>query len=171
MAIARTMANTTTPTPSLKSDSPAILASSVAGMRTVLRIPRTATGSVGLIRAPNTKAQMKGSSTPARLAICQMPAATMKVEMRTPTLAISPIDQRRSASVGQIHMHRAGEQKRAQDAVQQHLGEIERIQCAAHRVVDDETRNPEVGENQRHRCAKARSRRCRWCAAAANNGG
>ncbi len=50
----------TTPTPSLKSDSPVILVSSDLGAPAVLRMPRTATGSVGAMRAPKTRHHVYG---------------------------------------------------------------------------------------------------------------
>lgn len=45
----------TTPTPSLKRDSPVIFVSRDLGAPAVLRMPRTATGSVGAMSAPNTR--------------------------------------------------------------------------------------------------------------------
>ncbi|CKT64401.1 Uncharacterised protein [Mycobacterium tuberculosis] len=51
----RSSANTTTPTPSLKSDSPAITSSRFFGAPAELRMPMTAIGSVGEISAPKSR--------------------------------------------------------------------------------------------------------------------
>ena len=97
-AMASTTVNTTTPTPSLNSDSPAILASSASGTTTVLRSESTATGSVGLIRAPKTSAQASGRSSPSAPAIHHEPKPTMAVEMHTPSVAISAMTHFTEAS-------------------------------------------------------------------------
>ena len=79
--------NTTTPMPSLNSDSPASVAFIVGGTRTDSKMPSTATGSVGLIRAPNTSAQTNGIGWPARSAMIQMPPATSPVDSSVPRVA------------------------------------------------------------------------------------
>ena len=55
MATSNIVKNTTTPTPSLNNDSPAILSSNVLGMPASFNIPITAMGSVGEINAPNNR--------------------------------------------------------------------------------------------------------------------
>jgi len=54
-AILKITIKTTTPTPSLKSDSPTILVSSFLGALASFKIPNTAIGSVGEISAPKSK--------------------------------------------------------------------------------------------------------------------
>ena len=97
-ASASNMVKTTTPMPSLNRDSPAILASSGRGTLTVLRMLSTAMGSVGLIRAPNTSAQAKGSGAPRAALRAQTARAIRTVEMRTPALARVVIAHLRRAS-------------------------------------------------------------------------
>ncbi len=96
--MASRMVNTTTPTPSLNRLSPAIFACSVFGTSTVLRMPSTATGSVGEISAPNTRHQAKGSGMLSQERISQVPVPTIAVEISTPSVAMVPIAQRREAS-------------------------------------------------------------------------
>ena len=90
--------NTTTPTPSLKSDSPAILASSSRGTLTVFKRPRTATGSVGEMRAPNTSAHKNEMGEPASLRMAHMAAPMRKVDNTTPSVAINVMAHLRCAS-------------------------------------------------------------------------
>tara|TARA_Y100001960_G_scaffold299022_1_gene346810 strand:+ start:1100 stop:1324 length:225 start_codon:yes stop_codon:yes gene_type:complete len=52
---------TTTPTPSLKRLSPEIIAFKVGEILTVLKIPNTATGSVGDIKEPKIRHQTNGT--------------------------------------------------------------------------------------------------------------
>ena len=55
VAIPRIAINTTTPTPSLNNDSPVIFVSHDFGAPAFFNMPRTATGSVGEIRAPKSR--------------------------------------------------------------------------------------------------------------------
>ena len=54
-AISKRVRKITTPTPSLKSDSPTILVSSFFGAPACLRMPSTAMGSVGEMTAPKSR--------------------------------------------------------------------------------------------------------------------
>ena len=85
----RTM-NTTTPTPSLNRDSPAILISSALGAPNCFSVASTAIGSVGEISAPNTRHQINGIGMPMRLNTSQAPNPTRAVDISTPTLASAP---------------------------------------------------------------------------------
>ncbi len=77
----------TMPTPSLNNDSPWSCTSSLAGMLTVFNVLITATGSVGLISAPKTRAQISGTGWLESRAIVQNPKPTMAVEMTVPRIA------------------------------------------------------------------------------------
>ncbi|MEJ7661868.1 MAG: hypothetical protein WKG07_20965 [Hymenobacter sp.] len=66
-AVARMIENTTTPTPSLNRLSPATVACSVGSTVARFRTPITATGSVGLINAPNTRHQTSWQIEPERV--------------------------------------------------------------------------------------------------------
>ena len=55
LAILKILKNITTPTPSLKRDSPTMIVSTFLSMPIFFKIPSTAIGSVGEIKAPNTK--------------------------------------------------------------------------------------------------------------------
>ena len=63
-AAARMIEKTTTPTPSLNRLSPATVACSFGGTAARFSTPMTATGSVGLISAPNTKHQIGATPRP-----------------------------------------------------------------------------------------------------------
>ena len=91
------MVNTTTPTPSLNNDSPATFASNAGGISIVLKIPRTATGSVGLIKEPNTSAHINGSDKPNRPSTSHKAVPITNVEIRMPTVANVKIVHLRSA--------------------------------------------------------------------------
>ncbi len=80
------MVKTTTPMPSLNRLSAAMVVFSSLGAANLLSRAITATGSVGLIRAPNTRHQMKGASMPNRPVSSLKPAATTTVETTTPTV-------------------------------------------------------------------------------------
>ena len=54
-AILKSVRKTTTPTPSLKRDSPTIFVSNFLGAPAFFKIPKTAIGSVGEINAPKSK--------------------------------------------------------------------------------------------------------------------
>ena len=60
-AIERKPVNSTIPTPSLNSASPSIVVRSACGTLLRRKMARTATGSLGLISAANTSAQMSGT--------------------------------------------------------------------------------------------------------------
>ncbi len=84
--------NTTTPTPSLNSDSPAIFAARSLGAFRSLSRPITAIGSVGEINAPNTRQTMNGTDIPSRPNTRYITAATATVEIMIPIEASVPID-------------------------------------------------------------------------------
>jgi CPA1 family monovalent cation:H+ antiporter len=63
----------TTPTPSLKSDSPAITSSSSCGAPADLRMPITAIGSVGEINAPKSRQYTNGKFRPANGSTIHIP--------------------------------------------------------------------------------------------------
>ena len=88
------MEKITTPTPSLNRLSPAIVACSVGGTRAVFSTPMTATGSVGLIRAPNTRHQISGTARPTAADRPQNPTPTRSVEATTPIVDRTRICQR-----------------------------------------------------------------------------
>ena len=96
MAAASRMVNSTTPTPSLNKDSPAMSISSVLATRACFSTASTAMGSVGLISAPKTSAQAnemgKENSWPAP----QNMTPTRMVEMTTPSVAMAPTVHARS---------------------------------------------------------------------------
>ena len=87
--------NTTTPTPSLNRDSPANVTFSEGETGTVLNRASTATGSVGLIRAPNTSAQTNGISCPAQPATSHVQLPMTAAETSVPAVAMSPIVRNR----------------------------------------------------------------------------
>ena len=99
-AIPSSTVNTTTPTPSLNSDSPSSAAFKVGGTRTDSKIPSTAMGSVGLISAPNTNAHTNGSGWPAKPATTQMPQPTSPTDSIVPTVAKAPTVRHRHRSAG-----------------------------------------------------------------------
>ena len=66
IAICKIVANTTTPIPSLNNDSPVILVSMDVGMPAFFKMPSTAIGSVGEIKAPNNRHPMYGRLKPNR---------------------------------------------------------------------------------------------------------
>ena len=83
--------NTTTAMPSLKSDSPAICASSSPGAFSSFSSPITAIGSVGEINAPNTRQTTKATSTPRSLKAHHVSVPTASVDSRRPTVASAPM--------------------------------------------------------------------------------
>lgn len=86
-AIETAAENTTIATPSLNRASPCSTALSVGESLCSRAADRTATGSVGPIRAPNTRAQAGNSSIPNSLAAPQSPPAIRATEKRTPRVA------------------------------------------------------------------------------------
>jgi hypothetical protein len=88
-------AKSTTPTPSLKRDSPVILISSPFGACADLRIPMTAIGSVGEISAPKTKQSRRRMGSPTRSSTIHAARPTIVVEISTPTVARTPMACRR----------------------------------------------------------------------------
>jgi hypothetical protein len=75
------------PTPSLKSASPWSTACKALDRLPSLTAAKTAMGSVGLIKAPNTKAHAIGSAMPPALAASQNPRPISVVETATPMVA------------------------------------------------------------------------------------
>ena len=73
--------------------------SSVSGTLTFFRVASTATGSVGLMSAPNTSAHASGSGLPMRSAASQNAPPTRAVEIRVPRSASVATAQARSRSV------------------------------------------------------------------------
>lgn len=90
MAAVSRMVNSTTPTPSLNKDSPAMSISSVLATRACFSTASTAMGSVGLISAPNTSAQAKAMGTESSWPAPQNMAPTRIVEITTPSVAMAP---------------------------------------------------------------------------------
>jgi hypothetical protein len=84
----------TTPTPSLNSDSPAITSSSSFGARADLRIPITAIGSVGEIKAPNSRQWISGRLRPNRGRAAHSPKPTASVDNVVANTASAATDQR-----------------------------------------------------------------------------
>ena len=89
-------AKITTPTPSLKSDSPAITSSSFFGAPADFMIPITAMGSVGEISAPKTRQYPSGSGSAISVSAYQSPKPTSSVDSSVPTSA-SPATAHRCA--------------------------------------------------------------------------
>ena len=90
--IFKSVRNITTPIPSLKSDSPAILVSVTGDRFIFFTIERTAIGSVGAISAPNNKQStyVKPSSFSPNMGCSinqKTPEPTANVENTTPKLA------------------------------------------------------------------------------------
>ena len=75
------------PTPSLNSASPSISTCSASGTRTFFSTLSTATGSVGLISAPNTMAHSSGTGRPTARLAPQKAKPTIRVEIKVPTTA------------------------------------------------------------------------------------
>ena len=94
VAAANTMVKTTTPTPSLNRLSVAIVAWIDGGSQASLRMAMTATGSVGLIRAPKTKHQTSGRSGPVRSSSSFSPNPTTSVDSTVPNEARARIAHR-----------------------------------------------------------------------------
>ena len=85
--ISRIVKKRTTPTASLKSDSPAICTSSCFGARAVRSMPMTAMGSVGEMMAPKSTHSWRSRGRPQTRATSSVNPPTMAVEMATPTVA------------------------------------------------------------------------------------
>ena len=101
VAMLRMVRKTTTPTPSLKSDSPTILVSSFFGTPACFSTPSTAMGSVGLISAPKSRQWMKATGCPMAAKTQWERAPTRKVLVSTPTVAKTRMGQRCSFSRSQ----------------------------------------------------------------------
>jgi hypothetical protein len=71
-----------------------------AGTATAFSLPGTATGSVGLINAPNTSAQVSGTGWPSGSATARSPTPITPVDGNLPPLAISAIGQARAPLAG-----------------------------------------------------------------------
>ena len=84
------------PTPSLNSASPCISTSSRFEMETWRSVLITATGSVGLISAPNTSAHASGSGWPMRSETSQTATPTSAVDTVVPINASAATGQARS---------------------------------------------------------------------------
>lgn len=79
--------NSTTPMPSLNSDSPATTSPTSSGARAARRMPITAIGSVGEIRAPNTRHHGSDSGNPTSGASHHIAIATSTVDSSVPPSA------------------------------------------------------------------------------------
>ena len=89
---------TTTPTPSLKSDSPVMTSSRFRGALVVRRMPITAIGSVGEMRAPNSRQGSSARGSPINGNTPQRAKPTTSVEARVPKTERRPTCQRYSRS-------------------------------------------------------------------------
>ncbi len=83
------MVKTTIPTPSLKRLSPATALCSESGTFSSFRTPSTETGSVGAMRAPNTKYQIGAIDRPSSRPTPHVASPTRTVETITPTVESS----------------------------------------------------------------------------------
>src|ERR1043165_1640734 len=83
--------NSTTATPSLNNDSPAIFSSSESGIPVFLRIANTAMGSVGEIREPKRRQMIKGIGVPKSEKSNQKAAPAKKVDISVPAVASTRI--------------------------------------------------------------------------------
>jgi hypothetical protein len=81
----------TTATPSLKSDSPAIFVSRLFGAPSVFKTASTAIGSVGEMSAPKSRHTMKGRSRPTPSSTIQMTPPMIAVDASRPSVASSAI--------------------------------------------------------------------------------
>ena len=122
------MVNSTTPTPSLNSASPEISVSSSCGTLTCLSRLSTATGSVGLMSAPNTSAQASGRFTPSSRPRPHKPKPTTTVEITTPNSRHRRHRHEALAQPRPVHVQRAGEQQEGEHAVHHRLVEIDLAQ-------------------------------------------
>ena len=94
VAIPSSSENSTTPRPSLNSDSPVITTSRFFGAPADRKIPITATGSVGEISAPNNRQYGNDSATPSSGSTHHSVKPTTSVEAMVPITASAPICQR-----------------------------------------------------------------------------
>lgn len=93
------MANSATPAPSLNSDSPAMSSSGLSGALADFRVPITAIGSVGEIRAPNSMQSVRDSGKPTSGSVHQRMALTAMAEISVPTTASSQICRRKARNL------------------------------------------------------------------------
>ena len=118
-AAASRIEKTTTPTPSLNRLSPATVACSVGGTAARFNTPMTATGSVGLISAPNTKHQIGGHAKAERTG--QRPEAAADDQGREQHADRAQHEDRPAPAphLAPVDMERAGEEQEGEHALHQ----------------------------------------------------
>ena len=140
---------TTTPMPSLKSDSPVIFVSSSGGTPAVRRMAPTAIGSVGEMSAPKSRAHGSDSVTPTSPKSHQAPNPTTRVEMHHAGGGEGRDDPPLREEAVQVDMQRPREQQGPEHPVEQGGIEVHEFDEARERRGVDRLGAAQADQQQR----------------------